>query len=420
MKLFARYNRINVLTTVIVLFITGIIYYQAISYILNHQVDKDIKTEEQEILDYIGKYNSLPEPADSKYQQVKFSPLSHPIERQFVNSDFFNKKEQQYESGRGLLTSALVNGHYYQINITESKVETEDLITIVFMITIGVIVFLVLILFITNRFVLNRMWQPFYSMLNQLRLFNLSDGTDVSVAHSKIDEFNELNQAIVQMSSRVKGDYRDLKDFTENAAHELMTPIAVINSKLDTLLQTGEYNEPQSNLLTDVYGAVSRLSRLNQSLLLLVKIENKLLHDEQLIDFKPLIEEKIGEFKELFGSKEISVVCQLEEKQLLISRYLTEILLNNLISNAMRHNYYRGQILIRLTAEKLIIQNTGDTVALEDKDIFKRFNKSSGSEGTGLGLTISRQICTNYGLQFGYSFESPFHTFSLNFTAAAV
>lgn len=416
MKLFATFNRINLLTTVVVLFVAGIIYYLAISYILNNQVDKDIKTEEQEILDYIGENNRLPQPVDSKYQQVKFARLNHPVKRQFVNSDFFNKKEQRYESGRGLVTSVLVNGRYYEVDITESKVETEDLITIVFAITISVIVLLVLILFLTNRFVLNRMWQPFYGMLNQLRLFNLSDGTDVMVAQSKIDEFNELNQAIVQMSSRVKSDYSDLKAFTENAAHELMTPIAVINSKLDTLLQTGHYNEPQSLLLNDVYGAVSRLSRLNQSLLLLVKIENRLLNDEQLIDLKPLIEEKAGEFKELFEAKEIEVVCELQEKQLSMSRYLAEILLNNLISNAMRHNYYRGKIHIGLTAAKLIIRNTGNPDPLDGKEIFKRFNKSSGSEGTGLGLTISRQICHNYGLQFDYHFDSPFHTFSINFT----
>jgi signal transduction histidine kinase len=415
MKLFTHYNRVNLVTTIVVLFITGIIYYWAISYILNHQVDKDIKTEETETLNYIKQNNSLPPAIDYKDQQVRFAMLDHPIERQFINTGFYNKKEHEYESGRALITSALVNGQYYQISITESKVETEDLIRIVFFITLGVILFLLLVLFLTNRFILNRIWKPFYDILYHLRIFNLSDGTDIAASNSNIEEFKELNNAVAQMSSRVKTDYRDLKAFTENASHELLTPIAVINSKLDSLLQTGEYNEVQSKLLNDVYGAVSRLTRLNQSLLLLVKIENRLVKDEQLVDLKPLIEEKLNEFKELFQDKKLSFSCDLTDKQIKMSRYLAEILLNNLLSNAMRHNHHSGEIKIVLTNEKLMIQNTGSQTTLPEDGIFKRFNKSSNSEGTGLGLTISKQICDNYHYQLNYSYDAPYHAFTVVF-----
>jgi len=415
MKLFTHYNRINLVTTVIVLFITGAIYYGAISFILNHQVDKDIKTEESETLDFIKEHNSLPEAIDSKYLTVSYKAIDQPVERHFSNTDFYNKKEGENESGRALITSATVNGGIYQITIAESKVETEDLIRIVFVITIGVILFLLLVLFITNRFILNRIWKPFYGTLHQLRAFSLNDANDVSGQPSKIDEFNELNSAVEQMSARVKRDYKDLKDFTENASHELLTPIAVINSKMDSLIQTGEYNEQQSKLLDDVYGDVSRLTRLNQSLLLLVKIENKLVNDEQVIALKPLIEEKINEFKELFEDKQLSYICDLEDVQITASRYLIEILLNNLLSNAMRHNYQKGEIKISLTNQKLIIQNTGNGIALHDDEIFKRFNKSSASEGTGLGLTICKQISDNYHYQLRYHYNTPYHSFTILF-----
>jgi signal transduction histidine kinase len=415
MKLFAHYNRINLLTTIVVLFITGIIYYQAISYILNHQVDKGIITEETETFNYIKEHNALPEPADSKYQRVSYLAVEQPVKRHFTDNVFFNKKENENEAGRALTTSARVNGLIYQITIAQSKVETEDLIRIVFGITIGVILFLLLILFIINRFVLTRLWKPFYNTLQQLQVFNLSDGNEITNQQTNIDEFNELNKAVTQMSHRVKTDYKDLKAFTENASHELLTPIAVINSKLDSLIQTGDYNEEQSRLLTDVYGAVSRLSRLNQSLLLLVKIENKLVNDEQAINLKPLINDKLSQFKELFADKQLYFECQLTEKQLSASLYLVDILLNNLLSNAMRHNYKQGRILIDLTADKLLIKNTGADNALAVGDIFKRFNKSSASEGTGLGLTICKQICDNYGWSLLYHFDTPYHTFTIQF-----
>src|SRR5581483_2726894 len=148
------------------------------------------------------------------------------------------------------------------------------LIKIIFFITIGVILLLLFTLFITNRLLLNRLWQPFHNLLKELRIFNVADNKDIPMMNTNIEEFRELNQAVVSMSSRVKSDYKDLKTFTENASHELLTPIAVINSKLDTLLQTGDFTRQQSKLLGDLYSAVSKLTRLNQSLLLLVKIEN--------------------------------------------------------------------------------------------------------------------------------------------------
>jgi signal transduction histidine kinase len=415
MKLFTHYNRINLITTIVVLFITGVVYYAAISYILNHQVDKDIKTEEAETVDYIKEHHALPEAIDSKYQKVSYLLIGQPVERHFTNADFYNKKEGENESGRALITSAKVNGRIYQITIAESKVETEDLIQIVFFITIGVILSLLLILLITNRFILSRLWKPFYDILQQVRGFDLNNNTDITAAPSNIDEFEELNTAVAQMSARVKTDYKDLKAFTENASHELLTPIAVINSKLDSLIQTGDYNEQQSKLLDDVYGAVSRLTRLNQSLLLLVKIENKLVKDEKPVDLKPLIEDKVAEFKELFQDKELQFSCILVDKQINVSPYLADILLNNLLSNAMRHNYAGGEIRIFLTPDKLAIQNTGNTDSLPANEMFKRFNKASGSEGTGLGLTISKQICDNYNYGLSYSFDSPYHAFTVTF-----
>ena len=230
-----------------------------------------------------------------------------------------------------------------------------------------------------------------------------------------IDEFDELNQAIISMSTRVKSDYKDLKTFTENASHELLTPIAVINSKLDTLIQTENFSPQQSKLLNDLYSAVSRLTRLNQSLLLLVKIENHLVEGNQVVDFRKSLEEILVQFEEIFQDKELKVSAELSEKELHASPYLIDILLNNLLSNAIRHNYKSGKISIKLNNDQLVIQNTGENMALEDEHIFTRFHKSSHSEGSGLGLTISRQICENLNFTLNYSYNKPYHTFVLDF-----
>jgi signal transduction histidine kinase len=424
MKLLARYNRVNLITTIVVMLITGIIYYQAISYILTGQKDKDLVVEEQEVFDYVKLNHELPQTFESNDQQITFTQVKPgSVQREFINTEYFEKDEGhkrhkgggEYESGRGLISSVTVGNKYYKILIIVSKVETEDLIRIIFSITVGVILLLLLVLVVMNRLILNRLWQPFYNIMNELRLFNIADTHEIPKLKTSIDEFNELNNTVVDMAAKAKLDYHDLKTFTENASHELLTPIAVINSKLDTLIQTENFSERQSKLLNDLYSAVSRLNRLNQSLLLLVKIENRLVHDKQQINLRELVEEMIMQFEEIFNDKELKLTYTLNDKEIHASRYLVEILLSNLISNAIRHNQHGGSIIINLNEESLIIKNTGDNASLPDEKIFTRFHKSSGSEGSGLGLTISRQICENFGFKLEYLFEGSFHTFIVKF-----
>ncbi len=415
MKLLTLYNRVNIITTVVVLLITGIIYYQAISWILNDQNDKALKVEEDEVFDYVKLNKRLPQVFDSKDQQISFSEATHnSVKREFINTKY-QKDVNEYEAGRGLISAVTVNGKYYKILIVESKVETEDLIQIIFGITIGVILLLLLVLLIANRLILNRLWQPFYTILKEVRFFNVADSTEIGHTDTRIEEFAELNQAATAMASRARYDYKHLKTFTENASHELLTPIAVIHSKLDTLIQTDDFTERQSKLLGDLYGAASRLNRLNQSLLLLAKIENNLLVEMQKVDLHQLITESTAQLFDIFQDKQISVTENLADKEVIGNKYLVEILLNNLLINAIRHNYAEGSIIIDLTAHTLIIKNTGDKTALVSEEVFTRFHKSDKSEGSGLGLTICKQICENMGWQLNYRYVSPHHTFIIEF-----
>jgi signal transduction histidine kinase len=394
---------------------TGIVYYETISSILTGQVDKDLVVEENEIFDFVKLNHHLPQVFDSEDQQISFyKSTPGAVTREFVNTNYYNSKEKGNESGRGLISAVTVGKAYYKILVVESKVETEDLIRIIFLITIGLILVLLVILLVINRLLLRRLWQPFYAILKELKLFNVTDNTELQKVDTRIEEFSELNIAVTSMAHRVKHDYKDLKTFTENASHELLTPIAVINSKLDTLIQTGNFSEAQSKLLNDLYTSVNRLTRLNQSLLLLVKIENKLQGDLAYIDFRSLLEETLVQFEEIFHDKKLTVKVNINEKLIYANQYLIEILLNNLVSNAIRHNYAGGEIEIDLNQENLIISNTGTNKGLEDS-IFKRFYKSSGSEGSGLGLTISRQICENFGFSLNYKYSAPYNSFIVSF-----
>lgn len=414
MKLSTRYNRVNILTSIIVLAISGVIYYFFIHLILTNKLDKDLAVEENEIRQYTQTYKKLPLPATYLDQQVSYSEPKGDIGdiREFSYTTYLNPKEKEQEPGRSLVTTVNLDGKTVVVTITKSRVESEDLVRIILLITLGITMLLLFTLWLINRFVLNRLWKPFYNVLNRMKAFEVAHMDSIKEEPTRIDEFNELNRSVNAMAEKVRQDYKELKSFTDNASHEMMTPLAVINSKLDSLLQTESFTEQQGALLEDIYQATGRLSRLHQSLLLLAKIENNMIPDAQEIDLKELIEAKIRQFQELFERDGLSIEFQLVERKVTMSRYLADILLNNLFSNAVRHNINGGSIFIELTEQILSVSNTGKNLDIQNR-MFDRFSKSTESEGMGLGLAISKQICNLNGFNIAYSHEKNRHIFSI-------
>lgn len=415
MKLSSRYSQVNLVTSLIILLITGLTYYLVIHYILTEQLDKDLTIEEQEVVEFTNRYKSLPPVGNFKDQIVRYYFEPQTITRKFSDTEYNNFKDHEKEPGRSLTTSVILNNKLVKVVIIKSKVESEDLIRIIFSITLAIIVLLLISLALVNRFVLKRLWKPFHGTLSQLRAFNIADSQEIFLEDNRIDEFVELNKAANMLTLRVKKDYGELKSFTDNASHEMMTPLAVINSKLDTLLQTDTFTQNQGELLEDIYNGMSRLSRLNQALLLMAKIENHLIHDTNLISLKDLVYQKSKQFQELLQAEAISVSLELEEKEVLMSKYLADILLNNLFSNAIRHNIKKGVVNIGLNSQFLSISNTGRTESLNEDKIFHRFNKDTSSEGMGLGLAISKEICHYYAYRITYQYHMDQHRFNVFF-----
>ena len=417
MKLISKYNRVNLATAIVVIISISVLYYQVISLVLNRQVDQDLEVEEQEIFDFVKLNHRLPQVFKSTDQQIVFQNAgTSGINRRFIDTNFYNAKEKEKESGRGLISSVMVGGQNYKVQITESKVETEDLIKVIFSITLVLILVLLTALFIINRYVLQHLWQPFYGSLLRLKSFDIAGKENkLKQAESGITEFDELNLAIGSMADKVIKDYNELKVFTENASHELMTPIAVINSKLDNLLQTDQFTDGQSKLLEDLYQSVARLTHLNKSMLLLAKIENQILSDKKSIRLDTLLIGLTQRFNELFIMKNITLTSFIGLKEVTANEFLAEILLTNLLGNAIRHNRNNGKIEIKLDQNKLTISNTGLNDILLVDAIFNRFSKSPESEGSGLGLTISRQICTTSNWGLDYRFVEQLHCFMVKF-----
>lgn len=418
MRLSANYNRVNFLTSTLILIITGVLYYLFIHSMLTDRIDRDLTVEENEIRQYTAAYQKLPLPASFLDQQVAYrANKPGDPEREFAYTNFYNAKMARMEPGRSLLTTVKLGDSIYRVTITKSRVEAEDLVRNILLITLAVSVVLLLVLLLINRFFFNRLWRPFYSILAKMKSFEISKTEALQQEPTRIDEFVELHASVHAMAERVRKDYRELKNFTDNASHEMMTPLAVINLKLDSLLQTGSLSAQQAVLIEDIYLATGKLSRLHQSLLLLSKIENKLISDIQDVNFSELLQVKIRQFQELLDINGLKIDHSILDCQVQMSRFLADILLNNLMSNAIRHNLQGGEIKLELDQESFRISNPGREMDVNSR-LFDRFSKSPDSEGMGLGLAISKQICNLYGFQLAYVYAHNQHQFSVRFKTA--
>jgi signal transduction histidine kinase len=417
MKLSAHYSKASIIITISVLIAGAVIYFFAINYIAKSQLDSNLVEEIDGIKNYIKLNHQLPKQVDFDEDLVIFKQTADTsFTRKFFDTIYVNPKEKKLEAGRAISCIITLDNTNFLTTLILSREDTEYLVQIIGIITLVLTIGLLVVLFLTNRYMLNDLWKPFYRTLAELRSFNISDNKSLEFKSTNVDEFNELNETVKGMSFKVKRDFQNLKQFTENASHEMQTPLAIITAKLDTLIQDDILKSAQYDQINDIYAATNKLSRLNQSLLLLVKIENNLINDVEPLQLDVLIEEKVQQFHELCLSRRITVVADLKRKEIIASKFLTDILLNNLFSNAIKHNTHGGKINIVLHNKKIIFNNSGSTQALDRERIFERFIKGQKSEGTGLGLALVKNICNLNGWNIVYNFSNSSHSFEIYFS----
>ena len=416
MKLLAKYNRIYLTASIIVFLIIGVGYYFVISLVLIEQLNHSLKDKLSEIKTYALLHNDLLPKANTKHQIIEYGATADaPAKARFSNvSKYITEKKEviQFRQLRSIIT---VNGHNYDVIICESQTETDDLIQLISVITCIIAVFFILLLFVINRLLLQNIWKPFQHTLSQLQRFNLSNQNEITVEPTDITEFESLNNAVVAMSGKVNQEYHSLKNFTENASHEMQTPLAILNAKLDLLIQNENISENEIGQLQEMYGALTRLTRLNKSLLLLTKIENRQFSETETIRLDQILEEKIIQFADLIKAKNITLETDIQPLELKINHHLAEIVINNLMSNAIHHNVENGTITISLEREELMISNTGSTNIIDPEKVFERFQKNGKSEGLGLGLAIVKQVCDQYNFMIRYSQMEDVHIIRLIF-----
>jgi two-component system, OmpR family, sensor histidine kinase QseC len=416
MKLFSKYNRVNLLVSTLIFIFASIAFYYSIRFIVISEVDDDLNVERREIQAYVIAHDSLPEVVPERDEHTQFTAVTQSYTAvSFRTTRGYDSLEKQNVKFRELQFGARAAGHYYKVSVIKSLEFADGLLRSILLIVFSTILVMLITSNIINRFLLRRLWKPFYETLNKLKLFSLTNNESLQFQPTTVEEFGLMNATLETATHRAKQDYRILKEFTENASHEMQTPLAIIRSKLDLLIQDEHLSETQSIAVQTIYDSIQKLNRLNQSLLLLAKIGNHQYEEVSLIDLREKLKEKTDAFHELWENENIAVTVSLKEVTVKMNKELSDILLNNLLSNATKHNFSNGTIQITLEEKGLTIRNTSEGPPLEESRLFTRFyTATEGAGHHGLGLSIIKQICDSSGFTIRYNYHDQLHTFVVN------
>lgn len=323
----------------------------------------------------------------------------------------------ELEPVRILTTVFEQNGSFYELKIFNNMVEEDDLVKELLWDAAGLYVLLIFSILVINNLVLQRLWKPFYELLNELKNYRLGISKSFPQVETKTKEFSDLQDAVTTLLQYSEKSYEQQKEFIGNASHELQTPLAIAVGKLELLIEKENFTENQAEKIAEIMEIIERLVRLNKSLLLLTKIENKQFFDNQEIKVNHIVEKNIEYLQDIAEFKEVEISFS-ENSELLVKAdaALINIIVSNLLRNAIFHNIKSGKVEVQINAKKLIVKNTGIKNSLHPEKIFTRFQKSEHHQsGSGLGLAIVQAIAELYDFSVSYDFKNGMHEFTVNF-----
>ncbi|MCV9928720.1 HAMP domain-containing histidine kinase [Flavobacterium sp. LS1R49] len=420
MKLLVKTNLYFLILSIPILIISGVVSYYFITGELKES-NEDMLLDRKIMIEEYLKNNdsiSLRFITKSKEAQInKINNLDLKKENQTIFSDtlIYDKIEKELAINQMITSNVKVNGTNYQIKIWRSTLEFEELFEGIFFLLTAILVLQVIISMLINFWVSRTLWRPFYNAIHHLKIFRASDNEVPEFEKTCVNEFKELNHSLKEMMNKMIMDYNSQKKFTENASHEIQTPLAVIKSKVDLLIQSESLQPNDIELIIAIDDACSKLIRLNKSLLLLTKIENRQFKTTEIVSAEKMVNQSLVLFEEHIKENKISVEKNIQSDFLInMNTDLCLVLINNLFQNAIRHNINKGKIVISIKHNSLSIQNTGQEEPLDILLLAERFQKMSTSHlSTGLGLAIAYEIAEVSGLKLKYKFINNEHRFTL-------
>ncbi len=415
MRLFQKTRRTYIIYSLIIFIVSSTVIYFTLTKIITKKQDERLNFYKELIAQKI-KYE-YPLPIFSVDDYISQNPIKDTLyykDTMFINIVNGVEKREMY---RELTSIETLHGKTYEITTRDSLVKNQELI-IVITLSVGIVVLLLIVtVYFVNTIIMQNAWLPFYENLEILKNFSVENNQPIHLQRTQIDEFQELNQSLTKLTDKINSDFNNLKEFTENASHEMQTPLAIMQTKSEMLMQSENLDKDQIQQIKSIYLAVQRLSKLNKTLLLLSKIENQQFKEKETLFINDIINKHLEIFEDFIVNKKITLNKNFSlDSKIEANPLLFDMIISNLISNAIKHNIVNGNINILTTDLFISFSNAGKPLQLSSSSLFERFKKeSTASNSFGLGLAIVKKVCDTYNWKINHSYIENQHNITIYF-----
>ncbi|HEY1166331.1 MAG TPA: histidine kinase dimerization/phospho-acceptor domain-containing protein [Chitinophaga sp.] len=416
--LLQRNTRVLLIWLPVVLLVCSALFYVVLRSHAHHTQEKLLQLKQENVWNaFVARSGNIETHIAGEYDIIAGeNALSVKMDQPRDTSVYYPAKKR-FLPFQALSSRLQWNGQAYYITTYVSSTEISHLIAKVFATEALILILLLLAIIILNRRSSRRLWQPFFSSMSAVERFDIVRNNQLNLpTQTGTSEFDNLNTVLTSLIANINTAYFQQKQFVENASHEIQTPLAIIRAKIELLINQPNLTEKAAALLGDITDATNRLSQLNRTLLLLAKIENNQFPDTEAVDLSQLLNKTIencmnhyDDCPEITSSIQYSVIVY-------ANRSLIEILISNLVNNAIVHNDAQRKINIVLEGSKLLIENTGEQPPVPTEVLFERFKKGSHQQKTtGLGLALVKQISQLYHYTTIYEYSGGWHRVSVSF-----
>lgn len=395
-------------------------YYVIVAEVMDETDDSLENTRELLVARFLAEPELLGDSQESwlKHYQVRSmsDEEAEDYDDRFYDGEMYVEIEDEDEPVRVMASCFRgADGRFYELKIWQSTLERDDLVEAIVTSLVVLLVVLLLCTSLATRAVLKSIFTPLNRIMEWIGNFVPGQACRPLTVRSRIREFRMLAEALSEMNRRGEAAYEQQKQFIENASHELQTPLAAIQGRLELLADTPGLDDKQLQCIDQAFRQLSRAVQLNKTLLMLSRIANGQYPDRTDVNLNHIVDDTLEMLSEVYADRQICFETDDAGSCCVrMNEMLARVLVGNLLKNAVVHNVRNGHVRVRITPAMLTVSNGGDT-PLDPARIFIRFYHSTSghTDSLGLGLSLVESIVNLYGFSLTYRFTEGEHVFVL-------
>lgn len=416
MKLYYKLTLINAISRIMIVaaflvFVPNLIYKEAIQHTDEHLVK--LKSEFMHIMNKMGVNQFILEESDSTYADYtifKEKYVSIEPSRQAINDTIVTGRrdiEGDTVVARILKHSIKYNNANYLLEIGESLQSVDDLKAVLSKVALYILLGVIFLTVFVDLSVMQYLLRPLQKIEAKLKGIKTPEKFDYRLVKTNTTDFRYLDRTIRNMMRQIRNTFYIEKEFIANVSHELLTPVSILQTRLENMLEAGNLDEATEIKIMESQKTLGRLKQIVRSLLLISQIENNQAAKEETINITDLLQEVKAEIEVRLVEKNITLELEPGDEFIFgpCNRSLLYTLFFNLINNAIKYNNQDGRITVTTgkvrNEYRVSVSDTGKGIPAENlNSIFYRFKKFNNSESDsyGLGLAMVKTIADFHGI----------------------